>query len=175
MSIWLTLQKLFFRSRLSEAYSHWILQPFSCYTKLYASSLIWRQWNMDSNILQMILTITFYLKTQKVCHSWEWKPGDLRCFTHRINFPLTVLEIWWQNLTANRTGFYKTVFWIQSPIFWESEKHSQFQLSCKMVLNSDCAVMIFFQNHFGKLMFKEHFFSDEWTILLLLAADLLSA
>lgn len=149
------------------------LPVFSCYRKLYVSSLIWRQWKIVSNILRRILTITFYLKTHKVCHSWEWKPGHLRCFTHRINFPLIVLEIHWQNLTTNRTGFYKPVFWIQSLGFWESERHSQFQLSCKMVLNSDWAVMIFFQKYFGKLMFKEHFFSDEWTILLLLAAELL--
>jgi len=130
----------------------------SCYTELYISSRIWRWWKMDSNILQRSLTITFYLKTQKVCHNWEWKLGHLGYFTHRIRFPLTVPEIRWQNLTTNRTGFYKTVFWIQSPSFWESERHSQFQLSCKMVLNSDWAVMIFFQKHFGRLMFKEHFF-----------------
>lgn len=136
-------------------------------------SLIWRQGKMDSNMLWRIFTITFCLKTQKLHHSWKWKRGHSRCFTHRINFALTVLEIRWQNLTANRTEFYKTVFWIRFPSFWESERHSQFQLSCEMVLNSDWAVMIFFQNNFGKLMFKELFLSDEWTILLLLAANLL--
>lgn len=84
------------------------LSAFSCYTKPYASF---------TDLKAVKGGQLYTLKDPDHLILPQDKLEHLKSFTHRINFPLTVPEIQWWNLTANRTGIYKTVFWILSPSF----------------------------------------------------------
>lgn len=142
---------------------------FSCCRKLKIFSLTWRHWKMDSNVLWRIITSDI----QWLFHNRECK------LDHLSPFPLRVLEIWCQDLTASRKNccyfhIYKMVFWIHFPGFWESERHSQIQLNCKTMLNSDWAAMIFSWKQLPRWCLKYNFFSNnEWALLLLLAENCL--
>lgn len=91
------------------------LPAYSCCTKMYASFTDLKA--AEGGQLYTLKDLDHLILPQD-------KLEYLRSFTDRINFPLRVLKIQWWNFTANRTGIYKTVFWILSLNFCKSERHS---------------------------------------------------